>query len=103
MNAESALDPTCWTIINEERNTCSLVARERELFKLRQGDSVCSVQNVSIENNFKSIIAMSVSYNHRYLAIYTNNGIVWMGTSDLQTKYCEFNTNQTELPRQIEW
>lgn len=100
---ESILDPTCWAIINEDRNTCCLVAREHELFKLSQGYSVCSVQSVSIEKEFKSIIAMSVSYNHRFLALYTNNGIVWMGTSNLQTKYCEFKTNQSEKPKQIEW
>ncbi|XP_055324768.1 vacuolar protein sorting-associated protein 16 homolog [Sitodiplosis mosellana] len=100
---KSILDPTCWAIINEDRNTCTLVAREHELFKLSQGYSVCSVQAVSIENEFKSITVMSVSYNHRFLALYTNNGIVWMGTSDLQTKYCEFKTNQSEKPKQIEW
>lgn len=97
------MDPTSWAVISEERNTCCLVARENELFKLRQGDSVCSMLNVSIENEFKSITSMSVSYNHRFLALYTNNGIVWMGTTDLQTKYCEFKTNQTEKPKQIEW
>lgn len=102
-HAESILDPTCWAIINEDRNTCSLVAREHEVFKLSQGYSVCAVQSVSFENEFQSIVAMSVSYNHRFLALYTNNGIVWMGTSNLQTKYCEFKTNQTEKPKQIEW
>lgn len=102
-NSESILDPTCWAIINEDRNTCGLVAREHEVFKLSQGYSVCAVQSVSIENEFQSIVAMSVSYNHRFLALYTNNGIVWMGTSNLQTKYCEFKTNQTEKPKQIEW
>lgn len=73
------------------------------MFKLSQGYSVCAVQTVSFENEFQSIVAMSVSYNHRFLALYTNNGIVWMGTSNLQTKYCEFKTNQTEKPKQIEW
>lgn len=101
--AESVLDPTCWAIINEDRNTYSLVARKHEIFKLNQGYDVCSVQNVSFENTFDSIIAMSVSFNYRFLALYTNNGIVWMGTSDMEKKYCEFKTNQSERPKQIEW
>lgn len=100
---ESILDPTCWTIIMEERNTCCLIAREHELFKLRQGDSVCSIQNVTFEKDFKSIIALSISYNQKYLALYTNNGIIWMGSADLKSKYCEFETNRSERPRQIEW
>lgn len=100
---ESISNPTCWAIMNEERNTCSLVAREKEIYKLRQGDSICTALSVSIENEFSSIILMSVSYNHRFLALYTNTGILWMGTSDMKTKYCEFKTNQTDRPKQIEW
>lgn len=103
MIAESILDPTCWTIVTEERNTYCLIAREHELFKLRQGDSVCTIQNVSFEKEYKSIIAMAVSYNNKYLALYTNNGIIWMGSSDLKTKYCEFDTSQQKRPTQIEW
>ena len=79
------------------------MAREKELFKLRQGDSVCSLLKVSFENSFKSIVAISVSYNHKYLALYTNNGILWMGSADLKTKYCEFNTGRTENVKQMEW
>lgn len=99
---ESILDPSCWTIINEDRNTCSLVARQHELFKLTQGYSVCTMQSVTFDNKFKSIIIMSVSYNNRFLALYTDSGVVWMGTTSLEKK-CEFNTNRTEKPTQIEW
>lgn len=97
------MDPTCWTIITDGQNTSCLIAREHELIKLRQGDSVCSIPNVSFEKDFKSIISMSISYNQRYLALYTNTGIVWMGTADLKMKYCEFDTNRNERPKQIEW
>ncbi|KAG4068339.1 hypothetical protein HA402_007859 [Bradysia odoriphaga] len=100
---KSIVDPTCWETVTEERNTFCLVAREKELLKLRQGDSVCSVKNVTFEKDYSSIVAMSVSYNHAYIALYTNNGIVWMGTSDLETKFCEFNTGRTERLLQISW
>lgn len=101
---ESQIDPTCWETIVEDRNTYCLVARERELFKLRQGDSVCMLLNVPIERDFQSIVAMSVSYNHQYLALYTNRGTIWMGTTDMKTTLCEFDTGRaSEVPRQIEW
>lgn len=100
---ESALNPTSWTVLSEERNTCCLVACERELYRLRQGDNLCAVCSVSFESNYKSIIMMSVSYNHSFIALYTDNGVVWMGTSNLQTKCCEFQTNRSERPTQIEW
>lgn len=100
---ESKIDLTCWQTITEERNTYCLIAREKELYKILQGENVYSMQTVSFEKEFKSIIAMSISYNHKFLALYTNNGIIWMGTSDLQTKYCEFDTGRKEKPKQIEW
>lgn len=100
---ESIVDPTCWETIIEERNTFCLVAREKELLKLRQGDSVCSVKNVTFDKDYHSIVAMSVSYNHAYIALYTNNGVVWMGTSDLETKFCEFNTGRTERLLEMSW
>lgn len=104
MCIESILEPTCWQTITEDRNTYCLVAREKELFKLRQGDSVCTLLSVSFEKDFNSIVYMSASYNHKYLALYTDRGTVWMGTSDLLTKYCEFDTGRGgERPKQIEW
>lgn len=97
------MEPTSWEIITEERNTYCLIAREKELFKLRQGDNVCSLVSVSIDKPFKSIVQVSVSYNHRYLALYTNRGTLWLGTSDLK-KICEFDTGRDiEPPKQIAW
>lgn len=64
---------------------------------------MCSVKNVSFDKDYNSIVAMSVSYNHAYIALYTNNGIVWMGSSDLETKFCEFNTGRTEKLLQMSW
>lgn len=103
ISTESKVDPTCWQTITEDRNTYCLIAREKELYKILQGENVYSMLTVSFEKEYTSIVAMSISYNHKFLALYTNNGIVWMGTADLQTKYCEFDTGRKEKPKQIEW
>ncbi|XP_055381224.1 vacuolar protein sorting-associated protein 16 homolog [Condylostylus longicornis] len=100
---KSAVDPTWWEIVSEERNTFCLVAREKELLKLVRGQTACNTYVTLFEKPFKSIILMSTSFNHRYLAIYTNNGIIWLGTTDLKTKFCEFDTGRSERPKQIEW
>lgn len=97
------MEPTCWEIISSDRDTYCLVASDKEIYKLRQGDSVCSQLSISLERDYQIIVAMSVSYNHKYLALYTNRGTVWMGTSDLKIKYCEFDTGRSERPRQIAW
>jgi vacuolar protein sorting-associated protein 16 len=62
---KSILNPTSWEIIIEDRNTYCLVAREREIFKLMQGDSVCTLLGISMQADFKKIILMAVSFSHK--------------------------------------
>lgn len=100
---ESILDPSSWTIMVEDRKTTCWIAREQELFKVKQDDNICTAVGISFEFEYKSIRCMSVSFNNRHIAMCTNTGILWMGSSDLRKKYCEFNTGRTEMPKQIEW
>lgn len=58
---------------------------------------------ISLDFDYKAIRLMSVSFNNRHIAMCTNTGILWMGTSCLRTKYCEFNTGRSEMPKQMEW
>ena len=58
---------------------------------------------ISLDSEYKAIRLMSVSFNNRHIAMCSNTGTIWMGTSDLRTKYCEFKTGRSELPKQIEW
>lgn len=58
---------------------------------------------LGLDFDYREIRLISVSFNNRHVAICTNTGILWMGTSCLRTKYCEFNTGRTEMPKQIEW
>lgn len=37
------------------------------------------------------------------MALCTNTGIIWLGTTDMKTKFCEFDTHRSECPKQIEW
>lgn len=83
--------------------TTCLITREQEIFKVKHNENVCTAMGISLDNDYKAIRLMSVSYNNRYIAMCSNTGIIWMGSSDLRTKYCEFKTGRTELPKQIEW
>ncbi|KAL7029066.1 hypothetical protein ACKWTF_006087 [Chironomus riparius] len=100
---KSMLDPSSWAILIEDRKTTCLIAREQELFRVKQDENICSAVIFSIDSDYKAIRFISVSFNARHVALYTNTGFLWMGTSDLRTKYCEFNTGRMELPKQIEW
>jgi vacuolar protein sorting-associated protein 16 len=100
---ESSLDPTSWCVVIEERKTACLIVRDQDVFKVKQDESICTALGISFKNDFKAIRHSSVSFNGRHIAFCTNTGIIWMGTSDLKTKYCEFDTHRTEMPKQIEW
>lgn len=97
------MDPASWTVIIEDRKTTCLITRELEIFKVKQDETICTAMGISLDIDYKTIRLMSVSFNNRHIAMCSNTGIVWMGTSDLKTKYCEFNTGRTEIPKQIEW
>jgi vacuolar protein sorting-associated protein 16 len=87
----------------DDRKTSCIIAREHELYRVKQDNSICTAISINFEYDFKSIRLISVSFNHQHLAFCTNLGVIWMGSSDLKQKYCEFNTGRTETPKQIEW
>lgn len=100
----SPIDPTCWNIVTEERNTFCLMARDTNVYTLNQGQSVCGLTTNLFEKPFQSIDFISVSQNQLFVSLYTNNGLIWMGTADLKTKFFEFDTGRgKERPTQIEW
>ena len=101
--SESSLDPSSWSVVIEDRKTTCLIAREQEFFRVKQDESLCTAIGISLDIDYKAIRLMSVSFNNRHIAMCTNTGVLWMGSSDLRTKYCEFNTGRTEMPKQMEW
>ena len=46
---------------------------------------------------------MAVSFNNKYLALFTDTGLLWIGSSDLQKVYCEFDTKCPTRPQQLVW
>ncbi|KAL5285414.1 VPS16 family protein [Megaselia abdita] len=101
---KSPIDPSCWNIVAEERNSFCLIARETNVYTLNQGQSVCGLTTNLLEKPFQSFEFISVSHNQKLISLYTNNGLVWIGTADMKTKYCEFDTGRDkERPRQVEW
>jgi vacuolar protein sorting-associated protein 16 len=90
-------------VVIEERKTTCLIAREQEIFKVKQDENICTAMGISLDADYKAIRLMSMSFNNRRVAMCTNTGILWMGSSCLRTKYCEFNTGRSEMPKQMEW
>ncbi|XP_064535512.1 vacuolar protein sorting-associated protein 16 homolog [Drosophila montana] len=94
---------SCWEIVTEGRNSYCLLGRDREVIKLLHGQTVGTVIANLFEKPHDRIIKISVSYNHQHLALYTNTGLLWLGSVDMRQKYCEFDTGRKDMPLQIEW
>ncbi|XP_041371955.1 vacuolar protein sorting-associated protein 16 homolog isoform X2 [Gigantopelta aegis] len=93
--------PSSWAIINMDRQSRALVAKEAELYLVDHGGQY-QQQNPEI-SDVGSYVAMAVSFNSKYLALFTDTGSIWIGSSDLQKCFCEFNTKSRSRPDQLAW
>lgn len=71
------------------------------MLKLTQ--SHVEIMDINIEADYKNIIMFTVSFNHKYVAFYTNSGHVWMGLSDCSEKLCEIFSGYTDTPHNMTW
>jgi Vps16, N-terminal region len=40
-----------------------------------------------VNSDVDSFIEMTVSVNHKYLALFSSNGVLWIGSTDLQVRF----------------
>lgn len=95
------LAPTTWEILTENRNTSCLLSKDKDLYKLTQGNT--TQVPLAFRHEYKTISKISVAFNQKHVALYTNTGHVWMGSSDFVKQYCEFSTGKQDEPRDIAW
>lgn len=80
-----------------------MLSRDREVIKPMFDNTMGYVKANLFEMSYDRIVNMSVSYNQQHLALYTNTGLLWLGSIDMNNKYCELNTGRKDMPLQIEW
>lgn len=94
--------PSSWVIIPHDRGSTLLVAIDHLLYLTDK--SQCNKQTVTFkEGPVTSIMEMAISYNYEYLAMFTDTGLLWIGSADLEKVYCEFNTACHSRPKQLAW
>ncbi|XP_015764646.1 PREDICTED: vacuolar protein sorting-associated protein 16 homolog [Acropora digitifera] len=95
--------PSSWVILPYDRGSSLLIAIDNLLYLTDK--SQCNMQNVTFNEGavVTSIIEMAISYNYEYLAMFTDTGLLWIGSADLQKVYCEFNTACPSRPKQLVW
>ncbi|XP_063790187.1 vacuolar protein sorting-associated protein 16 homolog isoform X4 [Pseudophryne corroboree] len=94
--------PSCWTVLFQDRMTLILVAIGKDLYLL--DDTICSVITLPGMSPLSgACLHMSVSFHNKYLAVFTDCGSIWMGTSSLKEKCCEFTSDVRQVPKQMAW
>lgn len=63
----------------------------------------CLLQSFERTNNEDRIQVMALSANYRRIALYSEKGVLWIGSSDLATKDLEYSTGSTIQPKQMAW
>ncbi|KAF7282142.1 vacuolar protein sorting 16 [Rhynchophorus ferrugineus] len=101
---KSSSEPTCWEVVCEETSTEVFIARDLELYRLKQDEQHTSAMlQPDVTNPYTAILEMAVSLNARHLCFFTNSGCLWLGSTDLRNKYYEFDTQTIHRPKQLVW
>ncbi|XP_032222411.2 vacuolar protein sorting-associated protein 16 homolog isoform X2 [Nematostella vectensis] len=93
--------PSSWLVLPQDRRADLLVAIDNQLFLINKLD--VQQMSVTFSEPVNSITEMALSFNGAYLALFTDSGLLWIGSADLQKVYCEFNAQCTSRPKQLSW
>ena len=97
---------SAWSVICANRQTQIIAARDTSLYLIDLNRCTLvtpEFSSSSIGYNPVSVISISVSLNGEHVALYTESGILWLGSADFSTKYCEIPTSINIRPKQIAW
>lgn len=94
--------PSCWAVLTQDRQTKVVLASGKDLYVL--DNTACTpVTPPGIDPQVSSYFQMAASFSYKYLALFTDTGHVWMGTSNLKEKLSEFDTKVRSPPKQMVW
>ena len=60
-------------------------------------------QDYQVPTVLPLVICIAISLNGEHAAVYTDSGMMWMGSSDFRRKYCEIQTSNPNRPKQLVW
>ncbi|XP_049939915.1 vacuolar protein sorting-associated protein 16 homolog isoform X2 [Schistocerca serialis cubense] len=97
------MSPSSWQIVVKDRESRVLVAKGRDLFILIRSELQAKPVMLDMTDGNSSVVEMAVSQNNRHVALITDDGKLWLGSSDLRDKYIERDTEFPCKPRQLVW
>ncbi|KAJ2947401.1 hypothetical protein O0L34_g17178 [Tuta absoluta] len=98
---------TSWCVLSYGLSTsavlCFIVCRDKEVYKCQLGETRVVLMRPEIRNPFTQILSIVPSQNGRHVALFTDSGFLWLGSSDFKSKYCEIDTGYIKLPKELVW
>ncbi|KYO29943.1 vacuolar sorting-associated protein 16-like protein [Alligator mississippiensis] len=94
--------PSCWAVLFQDRVTVILLATGQELYLL-DNTSCNAMTPPGLSPQAGAYLQMAVSFNYRYVALYTDTGYIWMGTATFKEKLGEFSCDIRAPPREMVW
>ncbi|KAK3890447.1 hypothetical protein Pcinc_005604 [Petrolisthes cinctipes] len=93
----------CWCVVREERNTNVLVSQGRDLLLLYLVEQRPQALYPEWVEPGGCVVEMAVSSNSRHIALLSDTGKLWIGSSDINIKYCEYDAKSQVKPKQLAW
>ncbi|XP_062907960.1 vacuolar protein sorting-associated protein 16 homolog isoform X1 [Mobula hypostoma] len=94
--------PACWTVLMEDRQTKIILANGKDLYVLDNGSCQC-VSPPGLGPQVSGFTQIAISFNYKRLALFTDTGSIWMGSSSLKDVLCVIDTNFQTPPSQFVW
>ncbi|XP_034035762.1 vacuolar protein sorting-associated protein 16 homolog [Thalassophryne amazonica] len=94
--------PSCWAVLTQDRQTKVLLANGSDIF-IVDNTSCTAVCPPGLSPQDGNIVHMCVSFSYKYLALFTDTGHLWTGSSLLQDKLSEVDTKVRTPPKQMVW
>ena len=94
--------PSSWTVLPHDRTIEILVSNNNKLYLIDRGSCSPKFPQRMVQSA-GGVIEMCVLYKTLDIALFSENGFLWVGSCDLQCMYTEFNTEVTNRPSQMAW
>lgn len=95
---------SCWCVLSTMNSVVSfLLCRDKEIFKCDIGETKAIMMKPEIRSAYTQILCIVPSQNGRHIALFTDSGVIWMGSADFRKTYCEIDTGYLKIPKEFMW
>lgn len=94
--------PSVWDVVSQDTQVKIILTFDNNVYIL-DSTSCTLVSPPGIDVPFTCYFGIAVSFNYKYVALFTNTGYIWMGTSSLKDKHCDYDTKIEASPKQMVW